>query len=389
MNSGLGYFNATPFPNGDGAVAHLNNSTLQQIDQLVQDVEMQAPVDERTTCLVVDTNVFLEKQKLLETFVRNVEKAALSIIVVIPGVVLHELDGQKKSDRLGWFARQGSSWILEKVKEKSKTVRVQREKETCRPSGSWKIRQPEESFHGRSNDALILDCCMYFRARFPTRLCSADKNLCTECETEGIPSISPKSGRELVHFLLGQINYSFAPVDPDYTGPESIQEQDDNMMDVDEELPKLTTEQAMDSLHIQIIDHFTRRLVELVGRVGPELEDIASDGGVTASQHAPKWKNGDTYYRQWNAAECLEYLERKKRTQKPYLNPRLDVFLTKPYTKGNGGRPGKEWTYEAWENALGAKGGLQSIGEAWNDASILADLEELRQHREVVFKLAR
>ncbi|KAJ6515774.1 PIN domain-containing protein [Mycena sanguinolenta] len=384
MNSGFGHYNATPsFPSGDAVVAHLNNTTLQQIDELVQDVEMQAPVEERTICLVVDTNVLLEKQRLLEEFVRSVEKAALPIIVIIPGVVLHELDGQKKSDRLGWFARQASTWILEKVKEKSKTVRVQREKETCKSSGSWKIRQPEEPI-GRSNDALILDCCMYFRAKFPTRLCSADKNLCTESETEDIPSISPRSGSELAIFLLGRNNHLFAGIEAEYTGPKSIQ--DDSMMDVDEELPKVTTEEAMDQLHMQIINHFTRRLVELVGRVGPELEDVASDGGVTASRHAPKWKNGNVYYRQWTAADCLGYLDRKKRTTKPYQNPRLDVFLTDPYRPGTGGRRGREWTYEAWTSALD---GLQTIGENWNDVSILADLDDLRRHREVVFRLAR
>ncbi|KAF8195763.1 PIN domain-containing protein [Mycena galopus ATCC 62051] len=382
-----GYFHAAPFSNGD-TLAHLDNATLQQIDQLVQDVEMQAPVDERTICLVVDTNVLLEKQKLLERFVRDVEKRALPILVIIPGVVLHELDLQKKSDRLGWFARQASTYILEKVKEKSKTIRMQREQETCNPSGSWKIRPPG-SFQGRNNDGLILDCCMYFRTKFPTRLCSGDKNLCTESETAEIPSISPRSGRELVRFLLGQNDDSFAAAEPDYTGPESLEhEQDDSMMDVDEELPKLTTEQAMDYLHAQIVDHFTRRLVELVGRVGPELEDVASDGGVTASQHAPKWKNGDTYYRQWNAAQCLEYLDQKRRMKK-MLNPRLDVFLTKktPDTRngGNGARRGWEWSYEAWSNALNV--GLLSIGENWNDQSILADLAELEQHRKVVFKL--
>ncbi|KAJ7904634.1 PIN domain-containing protein [Mycena olivaceomarginata] len=383
-HSGPGYFHATP--NGDpqaGAVAHLSNATiLQQIEQLVQDVEMQAPVDESTICLVVDTNVLLEKQKLLEQFVRDVEKTAQRIVVIIPGVVLHELDGQKKSDRLGWFARRASGWILEKVKDKRKAVKVQTERETCKPSGSWKVRQPGES-RERGNDELILDCCMYFSTKFRTHLCSADINLRIESETKEITSISPKSGRDLMRFLLGEDNTSFAAPEADYTGPESMEvEQDDSMMDVDEELPKLSAQQAADLLHIQVIEHFNRRLVELVGRVGPELEDVASDGGVTASQHAPKWKNGDKHYRQWSAAECLDYLDRKRRMKKTY--PRLDVFLTKPYA--NGARPGREWSYEAWSSALG---GLQAVGEDWNDESILGDLDELKRHRQVVFRLTR
>lgn len=175
---------------------------------------------------------------------------------------------------------------------------------------------------------------------------------------------------------------AFAPYEADYTGPESLEHEQEDSMDVDEEAPKLNAQQAMDLLHIQIIDHFTRLLVALVGRVGPELEDVASDGGVTASQHAPKWKNGDKPYKEWNAAECLEYLDRKKRVKK--TTPRLEVFLTKPYT--HGARCGREWSYEAWSTALN---GLKQVGEDWDEPSIQGDLEELRRHREAVFGLSR
>ncbi|KAJ6539459.1 PIN domain-containing protein [Mycena capillaripes] len=377
-------FHATT--SGD-TVAHLNNTTLQQIDQLVQDVEMQAPVDDSTICLVVDTNILLQHLGLLQQFVRDVEREALSMLVIIPGAVLNELDGQKKSDRLGWFARRASVWMLEKVKErqsgKRSVVRGQTTHETCKPSGNWRIRQRGEPFGERGNDALIVDCFMYFRTKFRTAMCSADRNLCIEVESENPGStITPRSGRELAQFLFGK-DKDFAPYEPDYTGIESIETEDDGM-DVDEEAPKLTPQQAMDMLHIQIIDHFTRLLVVLVGRVGPELEDVASDGGVTASQHAPKWKNGDKPYKEWNAGECLEYLDRKKRVKKTY--PRLEVFLSKPYLRNVGARCGREWSYEAWSIALN---GLKQIGDDWNEVSIQGDLEELTRHREAVFGLAR
>ncbi|KAJ7129550.1 PIN domain-containing protein [Mycena epipterygia] len=367
----------SPPPAYTGAIVHLNNTTLQQIDELVQDVEMQA-VDESTTCIVVDTNILIQHLGLLQQFVRDVERAALSILVIIPGAVLNELDGQKKSDRLGWFARRASEWMLEKVKQR-RSVRGQATQETCKPSGNWRIRQPGEPFGERGNDELILDCCMYFRTRFRTALCSADKNLCFESESQGIRSISPRSGRELARFLLGQDMNTFATYQADYTGIESLEQEQDDSMDVDEEAKKLTPPQAMDLLHLQIIDHFTRLLVALVGRVGGHaLEDIGSDGGVTASQHAPKWKNGDKPYREWNAADCLEYLDRKIRVKRTY--PRLEVFLSKPYS--HGARCGREWTYEAWSNALD---GLKRVGEDWDERSIVYDLEELARHREAVF----
>ncbi|KAJ7507935.1 PIN domain-containing protein [Mycena galericulata] len=364
-------------------VAHLNNSTLQRIDQLVQDVEMQAPVDESTTCIVVDTNILLQHLNLLQQFTRDVERAALPILVIIPGAVLNELDGQKKSDRLGWFARRASEWLLTKVKER-KSVRGQTNSETCRPSGNWRIRQPGEPFGERGNDELILDCCIHFQNRFRTVLCSADRNLCIESESQGIRSISPRSGRELARFLLGGDMDTFAPYQADYTGFESL-EQDDSM-DVDEEVQKLTPEQAMDLLHVQVIDHFTRLLVALVGRVGgTALEDWhpdSSDGGVSASRHAPRWKTGDKPYTDWTAAECLEYLDRRIPVKRTY--PRLEVFLSKPYAPGT--RCGREWPYEAWSTALDA---LKQVGDAWDEPSIQQDLEELARHREAVFGVRR
>ncbi|KAJ7180215.1 PIN domain-containing protein [Mycena crocata] len=367
----------------DQAIWSLNNSTLQKLDRLAQDVEMQAPVDESTTCLIVDTNILLQHLRLLQQFVRDVERAALPILVIIPGAVLNELDGQKKSDRLGWFARQASTWMLEKVKQR-RSVRSQADQETCKPTGSWRRRLPGEAFGERGNDELILDCCKYFRTRFRTALCSADRNLCIETESEGIRTISPRTGRELATFLLGRDMDTFATYQADYTGVDSLvageQEQDDSM-DVDEEVQKLTNEQAMDLLHVQIIDHFTRRLVELVGTVGgPELEDrYPSSDGVVASQHAPKWKSSDKPYQEWSAADCLEYLDRKIRVKRVY--PRLEVFLCKPYSSP-GARCGKEWTYEAWTSALSA---LNQLAKDWDERSIQGDLDELARHREAVF----
>ncbi|KAK7061831.1 glycosyltransferase family 32 protein [Favolaschia claudopus] len=380
-NSGPAYFESfqpiSYSSNGDGTLTHLVNATLQQIHTLAQqdDVEMQVPLNERKICLVVDTNVLLDKQKLLEQFVRDHRRRQTPILVIIPGVVLHELDGLKKRDRLGWFARRASSWILDEVKSKSITLRVQRDRETCKQSGDWKIWHPGQSSNARANDGLILDCCMYFHKamRYETTLCSGDINLRTEHENEG-------NGHDLGNFLLG------THYDPqDYTGPESIsQEQnDDSMMDVDEEIPKLTIEQAMDLLHIQVIEHFTRRLRELVARFGPEPEDGPSNTGVGASRHAPRRRDwGATHYREWNAKICLAYLDEKKPMRTTH--PRVDVFLTDPYTKDAGARKGREWPHEAWKVALD---GLYAIAKAWNDLSIEEDLNDLKRHREIVFKL--
>src|ERR1700721_2635876 len=50
---------------------------------------------------------------------------------------------QKNRDGLAWFARRASQWLLQRVKER-KIVKGQANEETCKPSGNWKIRGPEE-----------------------------------------------------------------------------------------------------------------------------------------------------------------------------------------------------------------------------------------------------
>jgi len=143
---------------------------------------MHAPLSESSTFLVLDTNILIHHFDVITQFVEDAERQSLPVVVVIPGAVIYELDGQKNRDGLAWFARRASAWLLKKVKER-KMVKGQANEETCKASGNWKIRVPGEEFGSeRMSDALILDCCVYFRGARRTFLCSADKNLCIEVE---------------------------------------------------------------------------------------------------------------------------------------------------------------------------------------------------------------
>jgi hypothetical protein len=53
-------------------------------------------------------------------------------------------DRQKNRDGLAWFSRRASAWLLKKVKER-KTVKGQANEETCKRSGNWRIRGPDEA----------------------------------------------------------------------------------------------------------------------------------------------------------------------------------------------------------------------------------------------------
>ena len=43
--------------------------------------------------MVIDTNILLHQYEAIRTFVEDVEKAQLPILVVIPGAVIYEIDG--------------------------------------------------------------------------------------------------------------------------------------------------------------------------------------------------------------------------------------------------------------------------------------------------------
>jgi hypothetical protein len=53
-------------------------------------------------------------------------------------------DRQKNRDGLAWFSRRASAWLLKKIKER-KTVKGQANEETCKRSGNWRIRGPDEA----------------------------------------------------------------------------------------------------------------------------------------------------------------------------------------------------------------------------------------------------
>lgn len=204
------------------------HATLQQIEQIAnEDIEMQvssmlystlddttelsfeAPPSESTRFLVIDTNVLLDHLEVLEQFVKDIKEWNLPVIVVIPGIVIQELDGyvflcvlrqvqtscsnrQKKVDnKRAMLARHASKWLLAMVKERQ-VVKGQANEETCKSSGNWKVRAKGEVSHHlsagllcvergqvvQSNDEFILDCCQYyFRQELRTYLCTSDVNL--------------------------------------------------------------------------------------------------------------------------------------------------------------------------------------------------------------------
>lgn len=139
--------------------------------------------------LVVDTNFMLSHLNIID----DIEKLAAkySLTIVIPIVVMKELDGLKKSDRLiqedeerlsgrtvGHLARWANDWIYNCLAHSSSAVMGQ------------KIRQKIDKLAVK--DEAILDCCVYFKENYGNLvvLLSNDKNLCLKALSNDILTVS-------------------------------------------------------------------------------------------------------------------------------------------------------------------------------------------------------
>ncbi|TFK43433.1 PIN domain-containing protein [Crucibulum laeve] len=393
----------TPHALGTNTSSHLNTA-LKQIDELSNDVEMQDAASDSSVYVIVDTNILLHHFEVLSQFVEDVERLSVPLTVVIPGAVINELDGQKNRDGLAWFARRASSWLLKKIREK-KCVRGQANEQTRKKSGNWKVR---DKLTMETNDDLIVDCCMYFFARHHrTFLCSQDTNLLIHClsgydETLPTPeTICPlpkwssreiarvmypnASEKDLNHFSSYRASYSKNIRSSPASKPAAVSTGGDDSMMIDDDEPveeALLPSHELDLLHIQVIEHFTRLLVELVNRVGGDEVRTPVKEGVNLSRHAPVWQQKRIPVSRWSAADCLEYLASKKKP--PHSSPSVGTFLTMPYKTETGSRRGQDWSRRDWEVALAT---LEKIGEAWGEDSIKESLVVLQPHWVDIFMM--
>lgn len=276
------------------------------------------------------------------------------------------------------------------------------------------------------NDSLILDCWLYFRqTNTPTFLCSNDTNLCIATASEsmavgfnGIESLgnmfftlSEHGGsREIARHIYGDsVNLALFNVLRGYRKEQTqvpagkssqgkalqAYDEDDMMMEVDDEglgpmgdKTEWKSELAINILHEEVIDYFSRLLVDLVGKVGGEEVRKHDPEDKIISQHAVRRR----HYSMWSTAECVEWLIRKARDPRreggPVVirqdNPRLELFLLKHYKGVPGSKTGKDWSRQGWRVALN---NLRQISNAWGDESIAESLAGLEPYVNHVFEM--
>jgi rRNA-processing protein FCF1 len=53
---------------------------------------VQAPLSDYANFVVIDTNILLHHLVVLQQFVEDIQRLSLPTIIVVPGIVIHELD---------------------------------------------------------------------------------------------------------------------------------------------------------------------------------------------------------------------------------------------------------------------------------------------------------
>ncbi|RPD67227.1 hypothetical protein L226DRAFT_529605 [Lentinus tigrinus ALCF2SS1-7] len=389
------------------AVAPYDN-TVEQLYNAARDVEMQDafPIAQQSFLYVVlDTNVLIDYCGIIEQFCEDVERVKYPIMIIIPSAVLSELDGLKNREELQWFARQATTWLLKKVKEKT-TVKLQAVKETQSPGARVESDGP------RKNDLSIRDCGLYFADKsrgYGALMITMDNNLCLEFQKEGLETCMPPrrswssrllaqhlpvQGVDLTQFRDREAFPRYRPSrtseskDPKVKkrlaqteGPASTHlaiADDEDMMDIDGDEKKTPAEteeyvplHARDSLHAQMAEHFTLVLKDLAYRVHMEYRDSLA---VANSAHAPAYRRIELP--RWTAGLCLSYLQSKRAFQ-------YEVWMASFFVRRgeSGWRRGQDWSPAMWAKALDM---LEEVGRKFDDGALLSSIAAVRPHvREV------
>ena len=140
---------------------------------------------------------------------------------------------------------------------------------------------------------------------------------------------------------------------------------------------------VLDDLHLQLVDHFTILLRELVERVDPGVARSAGKDAATLSMHAGALTKP---LEEWTAADCIGHLASlRKIPGSPAL--RLESFMSKPHCKdanARGRRRGQDWTRVQWDTAMQM---LEGVGKRFDDQAIGESVDLLRIAVEDHFKL--
>ncbi|XP_077573581.1 transcriptional protein SWT1 [Stigmatopora nigra] len=160
---------------------------------------------QQAVILVLDTNILLSHLD----YVKNMQKrgiGALGIpVVLIPWVVLQELDSLKKGkgfkDCVAHLACPAISYIYNSLKRRDHHLWGQSMQQAA---------QSNNSLMAENNDDKVLQCCLQYQSLYPGRvliLCTNDKNLCSKAVLSGVKAFSKIDLEAEVEHSQSNLNY--------------------------------------------------------------------------------------------------------------------------------------------------------------------------------------
>ena len=154
-------------------------------------------------------------------------------------------------------------------------------------------------------------------------------------------------------------------------------------MDIDiEQSTEWVPSHVLDDLHLQLVDHFTILLKELLGRIDPSV----ANNGASSSMHAGWVPQGPL--EEWTAADCLGRLGNLRNIPgRESQIVRLEAFMSNPHCRdanARGRRRGQDWTRVQWDTALRK---LESLGKVFEDQAIGESVDLLKIAVEDYFRL--
>ncbi|KAI8341577.1 PIN domain-containing protein [Blakeslea trispora] len=139
---------------------------------------------------VLDTNFLLSRLGYLDVLLTLADENPSNLLVILPWVVIRELDGLKNSGNdsdVRASARKAMRFLELHLRDKSASLRGQKMNEVSNQAIN----------HSRDvkGDDRILDCCIYFQQLTQRRilLLSNDRNLCIKVMVHEIDSVSAES----------------------------------------------------------------------------------------------------------------------------------------------------------------------------------------------------
>ncbi|GJJ07481.1 hypothetical protein Clacol_001683 [Clathrus columnatus] len=365
--------------------SYVNDSSaiIDTIDVEMQDITQDDFVE---IYIVIDTNVlisYLSALKDLVSILHSSDRSRMPIVLLIPGIVVAELDYQKNCKReIAFESRKASEWLAKEISNGQGIVKGQAYSQTLLPSGDWRQRV------GLSNDELILDCSKYFTRikQKDVRLCTSDNNLVIQAAANANdlfsrdasaailrPTLTWDCHQMLQQVIPGYIQPSMHALGRDpqkgtrrvlyhydkMTGDNSVPRMDMDM-DMDTIIESPSPLQRRDYLHQCIVselqDHI-RRIVEKATRLQEQRRKNESRYSRANSLFTGSLPTEEDWIQGWAIRDCLRYLIKilppKLSRGEPFEEgdaSSLADFLSLPGEKG--ARPGREWSKNDWGREL-------------------------------------